>query len=77
MGKLGPISFHDFEKFLKYVGCTFVRQKGSHRIYTRAGLIRPIILPFHSGDLPTFVVRNNLRLLNISLEDYLDILSRM
>jgi hypothetical protein len=34
-------------------------------------------MPFHSGDLPTFVVRNNLRVLNISLDDYLDILKRM
>jgi predicted RNA binding protein YcfA (HicA-like mRNA interferase family) len=77
MGKLTPVSPQEFEKFLKYIGCTFVRQKGSHRVFTRAGLIRPVIVPFHSGDLPTFVVRNNLRVLNISLEDYLDILSRM
>lgn len=77
MGKLSPISPYVFEKFLKYIGCTFVRQKGSHRIFTRAGLKRPIVVPYHSGDLPTFVVRNNLRLLNISLEDYLDILARM
>jgi predicted RNA binding protein YcfA (HicA-like mRNA interferase family) len=77
MGKLAPVSPKDFEKFLRFIGCTFIRQKGSHRVYTRSGLPRPIIVPFHSGDLPMFVVKNNLRLLNISVDDYLDILSRM
>jgi predicted RNA binding protein YcfA (HicA-like mRNA interferase family) len=77
MPKLAPISPKEFERFLKFIGCKFIRQKGSHRVYHRTGLIRPIIVPFHSGDLPLFVVRNNLRLLNISLEDYLDILERM
>jgi predicted RNA binding protein YcfA (HicA-like mRNA interferase family) len=77
MSKLAPVSPREFEKFLKFIGCTFIRQKGSHRVFTRSGLIRPIIVPCHSGDLPTFVVRNNLRLLNISIEDYQDILSRM
>jgi predicted RNA binding protein YcfA (HicA-like mRNA interferase family) len=77
MGKLIPITPKDFEKFLKYAGCEFKRQSGSHRIYTRSGLIRPIIVPFHSGDLPIFVIKNNLRLLNISVDDYLAILEKI
>jgi predicted RNA binding protein YcfA (HicA-like mRNA interferase family) len=77
MGKLSSISPAAFEKFLLFIGCIFVRQKGSHRVYKRDDLKRPIIVPFHAGDLPTFVVRNNLRVLNISPEAYLDILSRM
>jgi predicted RNA binding protein YcfA (HicA-like mRNA interferase family) len=77
MGKLASISPAEFEKFLLFIGCIFIRQKGSHRVYRRDDLKRPIIVPFHSGDLPMFVVRNNLRVLNISPEAYLDILSRM
>jgi len=77
MGKLTPISPQEFESFLKFIGFTFVRQKGSHRVYTRSGLLRPVIVPFHSGDLPVFIVRNNIRIFGISQEDYLDILSRM
>jgi predicted RNA binding protein YcfA (HicA-like mRNA interferase family) len=77
MPKLTPISPREFERFLKFVGCTYVRQKGSHRVFHRTGLIRPIIVPIHSGDLPLFVVRNNLKLLNIPIVDYLDILGKM
>src|SRR5271157_725452 len=57
MGKLGPITPQKFERFLKYAGCEFIRQKGSHKVYRRADLIRPVIVPFHCGDLPTYVVR--------------------
>jgi len=77
MGKLTPISPQKFERFLKFVGCRVVRQKGSHKVFSRDGLIRPIIVPVHSGDIPMFVVRNNLRVLQISVDDYIDILSRM
>jgi predicted RNA binding protein YcfA (HicA-like mRNA interferase family) len=77
MVKPASISPLKFEKFLKFMGCKFVRQKGSHRVYTRSGLKRPLIIPFHSGDLPPFVVRNNLKLLNITIEDYCEILDRM
>lgn len=75
MAGLTPISWKEFEKFLLYVGCQFKRQSGGHRIYTRAGMKRPIVIPAH-GNLPVFVIRNNLRLLNISPQDYLDILKR-
>jgi predicted RNA binding protein YcfA (HicA-like mRNA interferase family) len=77
MGKLGQITPQEFERFLRYVGCVYVRQKGSHKVFHRAGLKRPIIVPIHGGDLPVFVVRNNLRLLNISLNDYQEMLERM
>jgi predicted RNA binding protein YcfA (HicA-like mRNA interferase family) len=77
MGKLGPITPQKFERFLKYAGCEFIRQKGSHKVYRRADLIRPVIVPFHCGDLPTYVVRITLRQLNVSVDDYLEMLDRM
>lgn len=77
MARLRPIKPAAFEKFLTYSGCEFVRQKGSRLVFRRADLIRPIIVPIHSGDLPVFVVRNTLRQLNMSLDTYLEILSRL
>jgi predicted RNA binding protein YcfA (HicA-like mRNA interferase family) len=77
MGKLNQISLYRFEKFLLYIGCKFIRQKGSHKIYSRIGLNRPIIIPIHAGDLPIYVIKNNLRILNISADDFLNIMSRI
>jgi len=46
-----------------------VRQKGSHRIYKKMGLKRPLVIPADK-ELPVFIIRNNLRLLGISAEEY-------
>ena len=69
MSKNRPIEWKEFDKFLKFVGCEFKRSKGDHRIYSRQGLKRPIVVPRHNP-LPLFVVRNNLRVLGMTLEDF-------
>ena len=70
MAGLTPIPWQRFERFLLTQGCQFVRQKGSHRVYWKAGLPRPLIVPTRK-DLPVFIIRNNVRLLGLSIEDYL------
>ena len=76
MPKITAIHWKKFEKFLFEVGCIFKREKGDHRIYWRKGLSRPIVLP-RDTQLPVFVIQNNLRLLGISREQYLEILERI
>ena len=76
MPKLTPISWKKFEKFLIHVGCLFKRQKGSHRIYSREGLARPIIIP-QDDELPKFIIRNNLRTLEMNIKEYLEILQKL
>lgn len=72
MPRITPIPWQKFERFLLISGCRFKREKGNHRIYWRADLKRPIIIP-REKQLPIFVIRNNLRVLGMSPEDYLDI----
>ncbi len=67
-----PTDWKRFERFLKYVGCTLVREKGDHRIWSRVGLRRPVVIP-KSVTIPVFVIRNNLRVLGVSVSEYLDI----
>lgn len=76
MAKISPIPWRKFEKFLIYTGCTLKRQKGDHRIYWRTGLKRPVVIP-QDQQLPIFIIRNNLRILEISHEEYLEILDRI
>ena len=70
-----PISYQQFEKFLKYIGCQFVHQRGSHRKWHRTDLIRPIIFP--ADVLPVFIIQNNLRVLGLSAQQYLAILEEL
>lgn len=76
MSRLSPVHYKKFDQFLKYIGCEFVRQKGDHRIYRRADLKRPIVIPADK-DIPIFVIRNNLRLLGIRPDEYLKILNEL
>jgi predicted RNA binding protein YcfA (HicA-like mRNA interferase family) len=76
MARLVPIHWKKFEKFLLFVGCQFKREKGDHRIYWRDDLKRPVVIP-RDKELPVFVIRNNLRILGISPQEYLEILKRI
>ena len=76
MAGLTPLHWKKFEKVLLYLGCHFVREKGDHRIYWRTNLKRPVVIP-RDTQLPIFVIRNNLRVLGISVKEYLDILDRV
>jgi len=76
MPQLFPIHWKKFEKFLLYAGCVFKREKGDHRVYWRADLNRPIILPTYKN-LPLFIIRNNLKTLGVTVEEYLEILKKI
>jgi len=58
------------------VGCEHKRKRGDHRIYWRKDLKRPIVVP-QEKQLPIFIIRNNLRTLKISPEEYLEILKKI
>jgi predicted RNA binding protein YcfA (HicA-like mRNA interferase family) len=71
--RIRPISWKKFDKVLLKFGCQFDRQQGSHRVYKKPGLKRPVIVPTYDP-LPTFIIKNNLRTLQISNEAYLEAL---
>ncbi len=73
MTRISPISWKKFDKFLLKIGCELKREEGDHRIYIKADLLRPIVIP--RTELPIFIIKNNLRTLGISNEKYLKLLS--
>jgi len=76
VARLTPIPWRRFEQFLFKVDCEYVRQKGSHRVYWRTDFNRPIIVPTYD-DLPIHIIKNALRLLKISTEEYLRIIDSL
>jgi predicted RNA binding protein YcfA (HicA-like mRNA interferase family) len=76
MPRLAPVSWKKFDKFLLFIGCEFKREKGDHRIYWRNGLNRPVVIPRDTA-LPIFIIRNNLRVLGLSVDEYLEIMERI
>ena len=74
MPKITPIHWKKFEKFLTYIGCELIREKGDHRMYGKPGLLRPLVVP-RVTQLPVFIIRNNLRVLGVNHEEYLKIMN--
>ena len=73
MGDFGSVHWKDLERFLFAHGCELKRTKGDHRIYTKPGVKRPLIIPQYNP-LPAFIVLNNLRVLGVSKGEFLKFL---
>ncbi|MCP3891662.1 MAG: type II toxin-antitoxin system HicA family toxin, partial [Desulfobulbaceae bacterium] len=59
MPRITPISWKVFECILIRCGFHYSRQSGSHRVYTKEGLSRPVIVPAHSKDLAAGIIQGN------------------
>jgi predicted RNA binding protein YcfA (HicA-like mRNA interferase family) len=76
MPKKQNITNKQFQKFLIYIGCSLKRSHGDHFIYVRSRLNRPIVIPKDSP-IPQFIIRNNLRILNITWEEFFHIMENL
>lgn len=70
MPRIAPLSSQEFEKFLLSIGCHFKRKKGSHKVYNKPGLNRPIIFP-ETKEITVNVILFNLRTLKMNREEFL------
>ena len=77
MGKSGSIkniSLKEYRKFLIKAGCKNNRNKGGHEHWSRADLKRPLTLQSTISPVPQFIIKQHLRYLELSNEEFLDIL---
>lgn len=65
-----------YRKFLEEQGCKCIRTKGGHEHWARVDLNRPITLQSHIDPVPEFIVRQHLRYLALSREEFEDVLDR-
>jgi predicted RNA binding protein YcfA (HicA-like mRNA interferase family) len=73
LARIAPVSYGRLAKVLEKKGFRLVRQKGDHMIYSKEGVVRPIVIPKYDN-IPVFVILNNLRSAGISREEYLSLL---
>lgn len=71
---LKNISISKFESFLDLAQCKFVKNEKGHIKYSRADLNRPIVFQNHIDPVPEFIIKNNLRVLGYTRDDFFDIL---
>ena len=72
---LRNISVSQFESFLELVHCMDITHKGGHhQKWTRSDLTRPIIFQKNIDPIPEFIVKNNLRALGYTKENFFEVL---
>ena len=73
MPKLGPLHYKALVKVFEADGFRHFRTEGDHMIFTKVGLIRPVVIPKYPI-VPVFIIKNNLRTSGISRDRYFDLL---
>jgi hypothetical protein len=72
--KLSNVPVRDFKEFLTKCECKHIKTEGGHEKWTRSDLIRPVIFQTHVDPIPEFIIKANLRTLNLSKQDFFNIL---
>ena len=72
---LRNISLRDCRKFLIKAGCKNTRTAGGHEIWTRADLLRPVVIQTHIDPVPERIMKQIIGALDLDKEDFLKILN--
>ena len=75
MPRITPVPYQRLCHAFELAGFTLARQAGDHRVYTKPGIARPIIIPCYRA-VPVFIIMNNLRTAGISREEYFSLLEQ-
>ena len=73
MPSLRPVSYKTLCGVFERAGFRFVRQEGDHLVYTKPGVLRPVVIPMYAA-IPVFIIKNNLRTAGITRERYFELL---
>lgn len=77
MKKLSNITVKEFRELLLRLGLQPLRTAGGHEIWMKSGLRRTIVFQTHIEPIPEFIVRNTIRDLGMTRQEFLEILESM
>jgi len=72
MPTIRPVHWKTLAAVFEQDGFIFDRQRGDHVIYTKPGVIRPLVIPAYH-EVPVFIIKNLLRTAGMSRERYFDL----
>jgi predicted RNA binding protein YcfA (HicA-like mRNA interferase family) len=75
MASIRPVSYKELVRVFEAEGFRCVREEGDHMVFTKPGVVRPVVIPEYAS-VPVFVIKNNLRTAGLSRERYLELLKR-
>jgi len=75
MAKLSPVPYKTLARVFEADGFRCVREEGDHMVFTKDGVLRPVVIPKYAA-VPVFIIRNNLRTAAMSRERYFELLGK-
>ena len=75
MPKLSAVSYRTLIRVFEADGFRYVREEGDHMIFTKPGILRPVVIPKYSA-VPVFVIKNDLRTAGMSRKRYFELLGQ-
>lgn len=61
---------------MKKIGCNCSNIEGGHEKWIKQGLLHPIIIQSHIDPVPEFIVKNTLRNLSLTKDDYFRVIQK-
>ncbi len=74
MPRLTPQHWKTLERVFEKDGFVLEREEGSHRVYTKPGVARPVIIPKYN-EVGVEIIQSNMRTAGMSRERYFQLLS--
>ncbi len=76
MSRIAPVPYRKIVRILELEGFTLARERGDHLVFTKPGILRPVVVPRYDP-LPVFIIKNALRTARISRERYFKLLEQV
>jgi hypothetical protein len=75
-GTIRPLPWQSVFKVFEAAGCVYHHTTGDHLVYHFAGALRPVIIPKYR-EVPVFVIRNNMKVIGLTRQRYLELAAQI
>ncbi|MGH2574850.1 MAG: type II toxin-antitoxin system HicA family toxin [Ignavibacteria bacterium] len=76
MDVIKPLPYQKLVKIFEAAGCVYSHTKGDHMIFHHKEAIRPVVIPKYK-EVPVFIIKNNIKVIKLSREKFLELESRV
>ena len=73
MMKIKPTNWQTQVKIFEKYGCIFARQKGDHLVFHHKNARRAVVIPKYE-EIPVTIIKNNMRTVGMTRDEYIFIL---
>lgn len=77
MRNLANIKRSELRAILTLLGLRYDGINGGHEKWSKPGMLRPVIFQTHKEPIPEFIIKNILRTIGISKQEFIALLERL